>query len=71
MAIGVILGAVETGVGFASGSFGLFFTRRLLRLLGRACLTIGIAKGCVYSSSRLANVTAQDVATGLIPSKTS
>ncbi|TFY73095.1 hypothetical protein EWM64_g10917 [Hericium alpestre] len=45
IAIGVKLGFAETVVGFASGSFGLFFTRRLLRMLSRACLVIGVVRG--------------------------
>ncbi|KAI0772746.1 hypothetical protein BD413DRAFT_612244 [Trametes elegans] len=43
--IGLKLGAVETVIGFAQGGFAIAFTRRLLRLLGRACLVIGIVKG--------------------------
>lgn len=45
LALGTKLGAIETVIGFADGGFGLFFTRRLLRLLARACLTIGVIKG--------------------------
>jgi len=46
------LGAVETMIGFAGGGFGVALTRRILRLLGRACLCIGTVKGYViYFSS--------------------
>lgn len=71
MAVGVKLGVVETAVGFASGSFGLFFTRRLLRLLGRACLIIGTVRGCVRSSNGPASVCAETIATVSILLKTS
>lgn len=57
IAAGVALGGVETVLGFVSdGSFGLFFTRRLLRLLGRACLVIGVAKGYVHSNRELRGI---------------
>ncbi|KAI0719824.1 hypothetical protein C8T65DRAFT_34918 [Cerioporus squamosus] len=42
---GTKLGAIETVIGFATGGFGIAFTRRLLRLLGHGCLIIGIVKG--------------------------
>ena len=42
---GTKLGAIETVIGFASGGFGIVFTRRVLRLLGRGCLIIGMVKG--------------------------
>ena len=42
---GLKLGAIETLLGFAPVGFGGAFTRRLLRLLARACLVIGIVKG--------------------------
>ncbi|TFK81845.1 hypothetical protein K466DRAFT_590986 [Polyporus arcularius HHB13444] len=42
---GTKLGAIETVIGFASGGFGIAFTRRLLRLLGHGCLIIGMVKG--------------------------
>ncbi|KAI0034797.1 hypothetical protein K488DRAFT_83641 [Vararia minispora EC-137] len=45
MALGLVFASAETLAGFASGSFGLFFTRRLLRMLGRACVAIGVVKG--------------------------
>jgi hypothetical protein len=42
---GIKLGAIETVVGFAPAGFGGAITRRILRLLGRGCLIIGIVKG--------------------------
>ncbi|KAG5219378.1 hypothetical protein IMY05_C4935000200 [Salix suchowensis] len=43
---GVKLGAVETVVGFVtSGGFGVSLTRRVLRMLSRAFIIIGLAKG--------------------------
>jgi hypothetical protein len=45
MATGIKLGAIETVVGFAPAGFGGAITRRILRLLGRACLIVGIVKG--------------------------
>ncbi|KAJ3505516.1 hypothetical protein NLJ89_g7374 [Agrocybe chaxingu] len=42
---GAKLGALETVVGFAGGGFGVVMTRRLMRMLSRACLIIGIVKG--------------------------
>ncbi|PPR05932.1 hypothetical protein CVT24_006654 [Panaeolus cyanescens] len=39
------LGAIETVVGFGGGGFGVSMTRRILRLLSRACLCIGLVKG--------------------------
>lgn len=54
IAVGVGLGGVETVLGFVGeGEFGLFFSRRLLRLLGRACLVIGVAKGWVILFEQL------------------
>lgn len=45
IATGLKLGAIETVVGFADVGFGGAFTRRILRLIGRACLIIGVVKG--------------------------
>jgi hypothetical protein len=42
---GFKLGATETVVGFAGGTFGIALTRRILRSLARAFVCIGIAKG--------------------------
>lgn len=39
------LGAIETVIGFAGGGFGVVLTRRILRLLVRISLCIGVAKG--------------------------
>lgn len=39
------LGALETVIGFAGGGFGVVLTRRILRLLARASLCIGVVKG--------------------------
>ncbi|KAF5384152.1 hypothetical protein D9615_003189 [Tricholomella constricta] len=39
------LGAIETVIGFAGGGFGGAITRRVIRMLARACLTIGLVKG--------------------------
>lgn len=44
---GLKFGAIETVIGFAPGIFGTAITRRILRLLGRGCLTIGVVKGFV------------------------
>ena len=48
MSVGLKLGAVETVIGFAQAGFGGVLTRRILRLLCRACLCIGILKGYVF-----------------------
>ncbi|KAI0074591.1 hypothetical protein K474DRAFT_1518135 [Panus rudis PR-1116 ss-1] len=42
---GIKLGAVESLIGFVQGGFGESLTRRILRMLGRACLIIGVVKG--------------------------
>ena len=47
IAAGLKLGAIESVVGYANAGFGGAFTRRVLRLIGRACLIIGVVKGCV------------------------
>uniref|UniRef100_A0A8H7XS23 Uncharacterized protein n=1 Tax=Psilocybe cubensis TaxID=181762 RepID=A0A8H7XS23_PSICU len=39
------LGALETVIGFAGGSFGMSLTRRIMRMLSRAFMCIGIVKG--------------------------
>jgi hypothetical protein len=41
----LMLGAIETGIGFAVGGFGVLLTRRILRLLTRVSLCIGVFKG--------------------------
>lgn len=45
IATGIKLGTVETVIGFASMGFTGVLARRILRLLGRSCLIIGIMKG--------------------------
>lgn len=47
LVIGMKISAIETATGFATMSFGLILTRRILRMLGRACIIIGIVKGFV------------------------
>ncbi|CAK5276166.1 unnamed protein product [Mycena citricolor] len=42
---GFKLGAIETVIGFAQGGFGGALTRRIVRLLARAILIVGIMKG--------------------------
>jgi hypothetical protein len=42
---GLKLGAIESVIGFVSVGFGSILIRRILRLLGRACLVIGAVKG--------------------------
>ena len=42
---GIKLGAVESIIGFVDASFGLAMTRRILKMIGRACLIIGVVKG--------------------------
>ncbi|PPQ92199.1 hypothetical protein CVT25_008973 [Psilocybe cyanescens] len=39
------LGALETVIGFAGGGFGISLTRRIMRMLARAFMCIGIIKG--------------------------
>ncbi|KAA1472003.1 hypothetical protein DENSPDRAFT_838136 [Dentipellis sp. KUC8613] len=45
MALGIKFGAIESIIGFATGSFGIFFTRRFLRMISRACIIIGVVRG--------------------------
>jgi hypothetical protein len=47
LVIGMMISAIEPAVGFASTSFGIVLTRRILRMLGRACIIIGVVKGFV------------------------
>ncbi|KAF9025831.1 hypothetical protein BDZ89DRAFT_1135245 [Hymenopellis radicata] len=42
---GLKLGAIETVIGFAHAGFGGAITRRILRLLSHACISIGVVKG--------------------------
>lgn len=48
---GIKLGAIETVVGFVFGGVQIAYARRGLRMLSRALLCIGVAKGCVVPSS--------------------
>ena len=48
LALGMALSAAEAFVGFAAGVFGIFLTRRILRMISRACVIIGVVKGCVH-----------------------
>ncbi|KAH9928006.1 uncharacterized protein BXZ73DRAFT_48551 [Epithele typhae] len=45
LVVGTKLGAIETVIGFAQGGFAVALTRRLLRMLSRGCLIIGLLKG--------------------------
>ena len=47
LVIGAKISAVETAIGFATTSFGVILTRRVLRLIGHACIIIGVIKGFV------------------------
>lgn len=47
LVVGMLLGALETILGFPGGGFALAFVRRVLRMLGRACLIVGAFNGCV------------------------
>ncbi|OAX42215.1 hypothetical protein K503DRAFT_387978 [Rhizopogon vinicolor AM-OR11-026] len=42
---GIKLGAIESIVGFATGSFAVPLSRRILRLIARSSLIIGVVKG--------------------------
>lgn len=50
LVIGAKISAVETAIGFATTSFGVILTRRVLRMIGRACIIIGVIKGFVPPS---------------------
>ncbi|KAG1769810.1 hypothetical protein EDD22DRAFT_817284 [Suillus occidentalis] len=45
IALGIKLGAAECFVGFASGGFSIPLSRRILRLISRACIIFGTLKG--------------------------
>ena len=47
IAIATKFGFVETIIGFAGGGFGVTLTRKTVRMLSRACLCVGVVKGCV------------------------
>ncbi|KAG6840025.1 hypothetical protein C0991_009491 [Blastosporella zonata] len=42
---GLLLGVIETVIGFSANGFGSAMTRRVMRLLARACLIVGLIKG--------------------------
>lgn len=52
LAVGAKISAIESAAGFATTSFGVILTRRVLRMIGRACLIIGVIKGFVSSLTR-------------------
>lgn len=45
LVVGAKISAVESAVGFATTSFGVILTRRILRMIARACIIIGVIKG--------------------------
>ncbi len=45
LAVGTKVSAIESAIGFATTSFGVILTRRVLRMIGRACIIIGVIKG--------------------------
>ncbi|KAH9077561.1 hypothetical protein EDB83DRAFT_1491396 [Lactarius deliciosus] len=45
LVVGMKLSMCETALGWVAPSFGLLFTRRGIRLIGRACIIIGVVKG--------------------------
>ena len=47
---GLILGTIETAIGFAQCGFATAIIRRIIRLLSRACLVLGAMKGSVATS---------------------
>lgn len=49
---GIKLGAIETVIGFVFNGVPIAYVRRVMRMLSRALLSIGVAKGCVSASSR-------------------
>lgn len=50
LVVGMLLGALETILGFPGGGFAFAFVRRVLRMLGRACLIVGAFNGFVSLS---------------------
>ena len=44
----LMLGGIETIIGFVVGGFGVILSRRILRLLTRAALCIGVIKGYAF-----------------------
>ncbi len=47
LTIGMKFSMCDTTLGFVNQSFGLILTRRILRMIGRACVIIGVIKGFV------------------------
>jgi hypothetical protein len=47
LVVGLKISAIESAIGFASACFGIILTRRIMRMLGRACIIIGVLKGFV------------------------
>ncbi|KAI9438039.1 hypothetical protein H4582DRAFT_1952276 [Lactarius indigo] len=45
LTVGMKLSMTETALGWVTPSFGLVLTRRGLRMIGRACIIIGVVKG--------------------------
>lgn len=45
LVLGMLLGALETILGFPGGGFAFAFVRRVLRMLGRVCLIVGAFNG--------------------------
>ncbi|KAG1903727.1 uncharacterized protein F5891DRAFT_83682 [Suillus fuscotomentosus] len=45
IAFGIKVGAVEGIIGFAAGGFAIPLSRRILRLVSRVCMIVGILKG--------------------------
>ena len=61
LVIGAKISAIETATGFATTSFGVILTRRVLRMIGRACIIIGVIKGfasphCFFLAYQIDNV---------------
>jgi hypothetical protein len=54
LAVGMKFSMLETAFGWITPSFGVIFLRRGIRLIGRACIIIGVVKGFVRSLHRLA-----------------
>ena len=53
LVVGAKISAIEGAVGFATTSFGVILTRRILRMIGRACIIIGVIKGLASPSPRI------------------
>ena len=54
LAVGMKFSMMETAFGWVTPSFGLIFFRRGIRLIGRACIIIGVVKGFVRAVLRYA-----------------